>query len=85
MDYSRVIPVVCIALVIVVGVNAAVYAALHRGNEASQVDLLRRAAKTTRRPWAEEDDNLQELSRRVTELKEIEKERQTDKGNSDRP
>jgi len=85
MDYSRVIPIVCIALVIVVGVNAAVYAALHRGNEASQVGLLRRAAKTTRRPWAEEDDNLQELSRRVAELKEIEKERQTDRGNSDRP
>lgn len=75
MDASKLIPVLCLALFIALGINAAIYAALRRGKEAGQIDLLRRAVGRARRPWGEEDDNLKELSRRVAGLKESEEKR----------
>jgi hypothetical protein len=72
MDAGKIIPVMCLALFIAVGVNAAIYAALRRGKEAGQIDLLRRAVGRARRPWGEEEDNLKELSQRVADLKKIE-------------
>ena len=72
MDTSKLIPIMCLALFIAVGVNAAIYAALRRGKEAGQIDLLRRAVGRARRPWGEEEDNLKELSQRVADLKELE-------------
>jgi hypothetical protein len=75
MDASKLIPVMCLALFIALGINAAIYAALRRGKEAGQIDLLRRAVGRARRPWGEEDDNLKELSQRVAGLKELEEKR----------
>jgi hypothetical protein len=69
MDIGKAGLVVCLTVFIVIGINAALLAALRRGNEASQVDLLRRAAGRVRQPWAEEDEALQELSKRVAGLK----------------
>ena len=69
MDYSQVVMVVCLTLVLVVGVNAALYVLFRRGNEAGQIELFRRAARRAREPWKEEDEALQELSRRVAGLK----------------
>jgi hypothetical protein len=68
MDFSKVFLVICLTLVIVVGVNAALYVSLRRGNEAGQIELFRRAAQRAREPWKEEDEALQELSRRVAGL-----------------
>jgi hypothetical protein len=73
MEPSNILLVICLTLVIVVGVNAALYAALRRGNEASQFELFRRAARRARQPWKDEDDALQELSRRVAELRQGDK------------
>lgn len=70
MELDRVLLVICLTLLIVGGVNALIYVALRRGNEATQVDLLRRAAERARRPWKEEEDALEELSSRVARLKE---------------
>lgn len=75
MDASKFIPVLCLALFIALGVNAAIYAALRRGKEAGQIDLLRRAVGRARRPWGEEEDNLKELSQLVSGLKETEEKR----------
>jgi hypothetical protein len=69
MDTSNVALVVCLTLLIVVGINAALYVALRRGKETGQIELLRRAARRARQPWKYEDDALQELSRRVADLK----------------
>lgn len=69
MEMSKVALVVCLTLFIVVGINAALLVALRRGKEASQIDLLRRAAHRAQQPWAHEDEALKELSRRVSELK----------------
>jgi hypothetical protein len=69
LDPSKVVLVVCLTLFIVIGVNAALYVSLRRGNEAGQIELFRRAAQRAREPWKEEDEALQELSRRVAGLK----------------
>jgi hypothetical protein len=70
MDLSKVTLVICLTLFIVVGVNAALYVSLRRGNEAGQIELFRRAAQRAREPWKEEDEALQELSRRVASLQQ---------------
>lgn len=69
MDASKVILVVCLTLAAVAILNAAIFAALRHGNEAGQIELLQRAVRRSRRPWLAEDDALQELSKRVEELK----------------
>lgn len=70
MDISKVALVVCLTLFIVVGINAALYVSLRRGNEAGQIELFRRAAQRAREPWKDEDEALQELSRRVAGLQQ---------------
>lgn len=70
LDTSRVVLIVCLTIILVVGINAMLYAALRRGEEASLVELTRRAFKNARNPWKEEDDALQELARLVGKLKE---------------
>jgi uncharacterized membrane protein affecting hemolysin expression len=69
MDSSKVPVVICLTIIIVIGVNAVIFGMLRRGNEARQVELLRKAARTMRQPWSVEDQNLQELSRKVAEIK----------------
>lgn len=70
MDIDRVVLVVCLTVFIVVGLNASIYAFLRRGSGAAQIDLFRKAAGRARQPWITEDQALQELSDRVTALRE---------------
>ena len=69
MDTTKIILVVCITLAAVAILNAAIIAALRRGNEAGQIELLKRAASRSRQPWQPEDEALKELAQRVEELK----------------
>jgi hypothetical protein len=69
MDATKIVLVVCITLAVVAMLNAAIFAALRRGNEAGQIELLKRAVRRSRQPWQTEDDALSELSKRVEELK----------------
>ena len=69
MDSTKIILVVCITLAAVALINAAIFAALRRGNDAGQIELLQRAVRRSRQPWQSEDDALKELSRRVEALK----------------
>jgi hypothetical protein len=70
MDYSKAFLVVCVTLIIVIGLNAAIYAMFaRRRNEVGQIELLRRASQRARQPWHGEDEALQELSQRVKELR----------------
>lgn len=74
MDTNRAILVICITLLLVIGINAVIYVSVTRkkGQNATmeQIKLLRRAAKRAQDPWQAEDNDLQELSRRVSELKQ---------------
>jgi len=68
MDYSKVALVVCVTVVIVIGINAAIYAAYGKGGSTGTVEMFRQAAKRARDPWGQVESDLEELSRRVTEL-----------------
>ena len=69
MDFSRAVPVICLALILVVGINAFLFVSLSHKNNVGQIELMRRAAKRARDPWEQENKDLQELSRIVEELK----------------
>ena len=69
MDLDNTALVVCITLFIVIGINAAIFVSVRRGNTIGQIELLRRAAGRARRPWGNEEAKLQELSQRVANLK----------------
>jgi hypothetical protein len=69
MDSSKVPIVICLTVIIVVGINAAIFGMMRRGNEARQVELLRKAARSLRQPWSSEDQDLKELSRKVAEIR----------------
>lgn len=73
MDPVKTIIVICVTLFIVIGINAAIYVALKRGNEVGQIELLRKAAQTARNPWRVEEEALKELSSRVSKIREQQK------------
>lgn len=70
MESDNILLVICLTLFLVAGLNAAIYAALRGGGTQTQIELFRRAAQRARRPWKDEDEALQELSKRVAALKE---------------
>ncbi len=72
MDTTKVLLVVCITLAAVAVINAVIFAALRRGNDAGQIELFQHAIRRSKQPWQPEDDALSELSRRVEELKKKE-------------
>lgn len=72
MDYSKALIIVFITLVIVIGLNAAIYYGItrkhSRNDSVGQIELLRRAAGRVRDPWEVENTNLSELSKLVKDL-----------------
>jgi len=60
--------VICLALLIVVGVNGGLILAVRRGGTHRQVELLRRVAKAAKNPWFNQDKAFSELRERVSEL-----------------
>jgi hypothetical protein len=72
MDTTKIVLVVCITLTAVAIINAALIAVFRRGNEAGQIELFKRAVHRARQPWQSEEDAMNELSKRVEELKKKE-------------
>lgn len=70
METDRVLLVVCLTLFIVIGVNASIYSLLRRGDAFRQIDLFRKAASRARDPWHHEDNDLNELSSLVKQLRD---------------
>jgi cell division protein FtsB len=70
MESDNILLVICLTLFLVVGLNAAIFVSLRGGGTQTQIELFRRAAQRARQPWKDEDEALQELSRRVAALKE---------------
>ncbi len=69
MDTSKVVWIVCLALVIALGIPAALYVATSHRDQTGWAEMLQRAARRARQPWKSEDDDLVELSRRVKALR----------------
>ncbi|MBE0408640.1 MAG: hypothetical protein IBX69_02785 [Anaerolineales bacterium] len=65
MDYGKLMLVFLITIVLVVGVNGLIYVMLRRVNAIGEIELFRKAIKRAKKPWAQEDDALEELARRV--------------------
>jgi hypothetical protein len=61
--------VLCIVGVLALGYPISLYLNARRGQGLGEIDLLRNAGRRARRPWGQEDDDLEELARRVEELK----------------
>lgn len=76
MDIDRATLVVCLTVAAVIAFNVMIYLSLRRGNEVTTVDLMRKAAQRARNPWKDEDDDLQELSNLVSDLKTPSREKQ---------
>lgn len=82
MDPNKAILVVCIAVFLVIGINAAIYVSVSRKNSVGQIELLRRAARRAQNPWLKEDKDLQELGRLAAEIRELRKKEDGDDGDS---
>jgi hypothetical protein len=69
MDVAKALLVVVITLVVVVGINAAIYIGVtwkkSRNSSPGQMELLRKAAGRVKDPWESENTNLSELSELV--------------------
>lgn len=60
--------VLCIVLILGLGLPISMYLAGRRGKSIEQIELLKRAANRARSPWKSEDDDLEELARKVKEI-----------------
>jgi hypothetical protein len=73
MDTGIVI-VLGIVILLVIGINGALFMAMRRGKEIQQINLWRQALGRARDPFEHENRDLAELSRRVRELESQENE-----------
>jgi hypothetical protein len=77
MEVGRALLVVGITLLVVVLVNVGIYLSVMRrgkgqkNSTVGQIELLRRASKRARNPWEDEDNRLEELSRKVAGLRRL--------------
>jgi len=62
--------VLCLVLVLGLGVPISMYLAGRRGESIEQIELLKRAANRARSPWKSEDEDLEELARKVKEIED---------------
>ncbi|MCJ7702853.1 MAG: hypothetical protein MUO62_14820 [Anaerolineales bacterium] len=71
MNTEKAALVITITLIVVILFNLAIYFfAKRRRDTPGEVDLLRKAAKRARNPWAEENANLESLSQLVAKLQQ---------------
>lgn len=66
---EKVTLVIGLTVLIVIGVNVALYFSFRDRSLPHQIELFRRAAQRARNPWQDEDDALGELSSLVAKLK----------------
>lgn len=83
MDFSKAIIVVVVTLLLVIGLNAAIYLSVTRKNSVGQIELLRRAASRVKDPWQSENEDLSELAHLVKGLQPKQQEFQDKPANED--
>jgi FtsZ-interacting cell division protein ZipA len=66
---SSILLVICLVVLLVLLVNAGLWAVYRNGSLHRMVNMIRRTGNNTRHPFQKEDTDLEELSRRVKELK----------------
>lgn len=87
MEPTRLFLIVCATIFIGVGIPAGLYFMLRRENRSGFMQIMQKSASELRQPFKKDQDNIDELARRVAELNK----RGRDKGlppdpeNPDRP
>lgn len=66
---TRVIAVLCLVIILVIGINAALFYSLRNNRTTRHVQLWQKAAKRVLDPWKEEDKALQDLSQLVSQFR----------------
>ena len=69
MDTGRVLLIFCFVGFLAFAVPATIYFWARRENTSSMVRIMRRAAVTARQPLKKQNEDLEELARRVAALK----------------
>jgi hypothetical protein len=71
MESGRLILVFCGAIFIGVGIPAALFFLMKKENMGNMVGAFKRGSQTARQPWKKDNENLEELSRRVEALRKM--------------
>ncbi len=58
----------CLVLIVGLGFPISALLAARRGGEVEEANMYRRFISRTRNPWQPEDDQMEELSKRVEDL-----------------
>ncbi|HRN49850.1 MAG TPA: hypothetical protein PLC52_01935 [Anaerolineales bacterium] len=66
---ERAIVVICLTLFLAVGILAVLYAGARRGSAIGQIEIARRIIKGARSPFKTEDEKMEELAKKVEELR----------------
>ena len=70
LDNPALILVLCLVLMMGLGLPISLLLAARRGKEVQEISLYKKAAKRARNIWGTEDQQLDELSKRVEKLKD---------------
>jgi hypothetical protein len=70
LDNPALILVLCLVLIVGLGFPISLLLAARRGEEVQEISLYKKATKRARNIWGAEDQQLDELSKRVEELKD---------------
>lgn len=77
---TQVLLALCLTIVIVVVVNAALLWIVRRQFRAEDIEMFRRAGGRAQNPWGPENEELQTLSRLVSDLQPADDDDQTPDG-----
>ncbi len=69
-ENPRLILALCVVMVLGLGFPISLLLAARRGEEIREFSLYKKAAKRAKNPWKPEDDQLDELAKRVEKLQE---------------
>lgn len=66
---ERILLVSCASVFLVASLNVLIYLAFRKNEPLGKIEVFQRAADRLRKPWREEQSEMEELARRVEELR----------------
>jgi hypothetical protein len=72
MDLTQFVLILCATIFIGVGIPAGLYFMFRRDNRAELIQIMQKTSREIRQPFKRDQEQMDELARRVAELKEKE-------------
>jgi hypothetical protein len=69
MDLTRFLLIACLTVIIGVGIPAGIYFMFRRENRAEFIQIIQKSSQEIRNPFRKDQEDMDELARRVAELK----------------